>query len=109
MLQKNAFKTGKFLIGELKKLAKKFSIIGDVRGRGLFIGLELVDQNLIPEMDKAIYLVNRMKELGVLMSNDGLDKNVIKIKPPIIFSIDDSKRLIMLLDKVMAEDYMQLN
>ena len=43
------------------------------------------------------------------MSNDGLDKNVIKIKPPIIFSIDDSKRLIMLLDKVMAEDYMQMN
>ena len=60
-------------------------------------------------MDKAIYLVNRMKELGVLMSNDGLDKNVIKIKPPIIFSTDDSKRLIMLLDKVMAEDYMQMN
>ena len=108
-LQKNALKTGKFLVSELKKLAKKYSIIGNVRGRGLFIGLELVDQNLIPEMDKAIYLVNRMKELGVLMSNDGLDKNVIKIKPPIIFSIDDSKRLIMLLDKVMAEDYMQLN
>ena len=60
-------------------------------------------------MDKAIYLVNRMKELGVLMSNDGLDKYVIKIKPPIIFSIDDSKRLIKLLDKVMAEDYMQMN
>ena len=38
-----------------------------------------------------------------------LDKNVIKIKPTIIFSIDDSKRLIMLPDKVMAEDYMQLN
>ena len=108
-LQKNAFKTGKFLIGELKKLAKKFSIIGDVRGKGLFIGFELVDQNLTPETDKAIYLVNRMKELGVLMSNDGLNKNVIKIKPPIIFSIDDSKRLIMLLDKVMAEDYMQMN
>ena len=108
-LQKNALKTGKFLVSELKKLAKKYSIIGNVRGRGLFIGLELVDQNLIPEMDKAIYLVNRMKELGVLMSNDGLDKNVIKIKPPIIFSIDDSKRLIMLLDKVMAEDYMQMN
>ena len=108
-LQKNALKTGKFLVSELKKLAKKYSIIGNVRGRGLFIGLELVNQNLIPEMDKAIYLVNRMKELGVLMSNDGLDKNVIKIKPPIIFSIDDSKRLIMLLDKVMAEDYMQMN
>ena len=46
---------------------------------------------------------------STLFANDGLDKNVIKIKPPIIFSIDDSKRLIMLLDKVMAEDYMQMN
>ena len=50
-----------------------------------------------------------MKELGVLMSNDGLDKNVIKIKPPMIFSIDDSKKLILLLDKVLGEDYMISN
>ena len=47
-----------------------------------------------------------MKELGVLMSNDGLDKNVIKIKPPLIFSIKDSKKLIMLLEKVFSEDFM---
>ena len=46
---------------------------------------------------------------GVLMSNDGLDKNVIKIKPPMIFSIDDSKKLILLLDKVLGEDYMISN
>ena len=73
------------------------------------MGIELVSKNKDPLAEQASYLVNRMKELGVLMSNDGLDKNVIKIKPPIIFSIDDSKRLIMLLDKVMAEDYMQMN
>ena len=71
--------------------------------------VELVNQDLVPEKHKAIYLVNRMKELGVLMSNDGLDKNVIKIKPPMIFSIDDSKKLILLLDKVLGEDYMISN
>ena len=87
-------------------MSKKYPIIGDVRGRGLFLGLELVDKNLNPEARKAVYLVNRMKELGVLMSNDGIDKNVIKIKPPLIFSIEDSKKLIILLEKVFAENFM---
>jgi len=105
-LQKNAYMTGKYLINGLKELAKKFPVIGDVRGKGLFIGVELVDPNLNPRMDKAIYLVNRMKELGVLMSNDGLDKNVIKIKPPIIFSKIDVDRLLTLLKKVLEEDFM---
>ena len=106
-LQKNALKTGRFLISELKKLSKKYSIIGNVRGKGLFIGVELVNQNLVPEMHKAIYLVNRMKELGVLMSYDGLDKNVIKIKPPIVFSKIDALRLLTLLNRVFAEDFMR--
>jgi len=105
-LQKNAYMTGKYLINGLNELAKKFPVIGDVRGKGLFIGVELVDPNLNPRMDKAIYLVNRMKELGVLMSNDGLDKNVIKIKPPIIFSKIDVDRLLTLLKKVLEEDFM---
>ena len=67
----------------------------------------MVDKNLNPETEKANYLVNRMKELGVLMSNDGLDKNVIKIKPPLIFSIKDSKKLILLLEKELKENYMR--
>ena len=59
------------------------------------------------ETEKSDYLVNRMKELGVLMSNDGLDKNVIKIKPPLIFSIEDSKKLLLLLEKVFKENFMK--
>jgi len=105
-LQRNALKIGTFLKNELKSLSKKYPIIGNIRGKGLFIGIELVDKDLNPETEKANYLVNRMKELGVLMSNDGLDKNVIKIKPPLIFSIKDSKKLIMLLEKVFSEDFM---
>ena len=57
--------------------------------------------------EKAKYLVNRMKALGVLMSNDGLDKNVIKIKPPLILSVKDSKKLLILLEKVFKENFMK--
>ena len=67
----------------------------------------MVDKDLNPESEKAHYLVNRMKELGVLMRNDGLDKNVIKIKPPLIFSIEDSKKLLILLKKVLEENFMK--
>ena len=108
-LQLNADKTGLYLKTKLKQLAKKFPLIGDVRGKGLFIGMELVNEQLYPQADKAVYLVNRMKDLGILMSNDGLDKNVIKIKPPIIFSIEDSDKLVTILDKVFGEDFMLSN
>ena len=67
----------------------------------------MVDKDLNPETEKAHYLVNRIKELGVLMSNDGLDKNVIKIKPPLIFSIEDSKKLLLLFEKVLKENFMR--
>ena len=106
-LQRNALKTGQFLKDGLKNLSKKYPIIGNVRGKGLFIGVELVDKDLNPETEKAHYLVNRMKELGVLMSSDGLDKNVIKIKPPLIFSVEDSKKLLLLLEKVLKENFMK--
>ena len=106
-LQTNALKTGLFLKDGLKNLSKKYPIIGNIRGKGLFIGVELVDKDLNPETEKTNYLVNRMKELGVLMSNDGLDKNVIKIKPPLIFSVEDSKKLLILLEKVFKENFMK--
>ena len=105
-LQSNAKKIGKYLKESLNKLAKKHSIIRDVRGTGLFIGFELVNDKLVPQAEKANYLVNRMKEMGVLMSTDGLEKNVIKIKPPIIFSFSDTDRMLTLLEKVFNEDFM---
>ena len=84
-LQENALETGNYLKTELKKMQKEFPIIGDVSGRGLFLGIELTDSDLNPQTDKATYLANRMKELGILMSTDGKDMNVMKIKPPMVF------------------------
>tara|TARA_B100001250_G_scaffold141374_1_gene120956 strand:- start:9226 stop:12252 length:3027 start_codon:yes stop_codon:yes gene_type:complete len=106
-LQKNALLTGGYLKKQLIKLAKKYPIIGDVRGQGLFLGIELSDSELKPLKDHADYLANRMKEFGVLMSTDGPDDNVIKIKPPIIFNKEDCDKLIFYLDKIFEEDYMK--
>ncbi|GAB1307906.1 aminotransferase class III-fold pyridoxal phosphate-dependent enzyme [Urechidicola sp. KH5] len=106
-LQQNALEVGTYLKQELKQLATEFPIIGDVRGEGLFLGIELVDSDKNPLANQTSYLVNRMKEFGVLMSTDGPDHNVIKIKPPLVFNIKNADYLLTYLKKVLQEDFMQ--
>ena len=57
--------------------------------------------------EQATYLANRMKDLGILMSTDGKDNNVLKIKPPLVFSVENAKELLSGLRTVMLEDYMK--
>ncbi len=106
-LQEHALKIGEFLKSELQSLAKVFPIIGDVRGQGLFLGFELVDIDLNPLGDKADYLANRMKDYGILMSTDGPDHNVLKIKPPMVFSLENAEELLFYLGKVFGEDFIK--
>ena len=108
-LQENALIVGNYLKDKLKYLASIYSVIGDVRGQGLFLGFELVDKNKNPQTEKASYLANRMRELGVLVSTDGKDNNVLKIKPPMIFSIENADELIFRLDQVFKEDFMGID
>ena len=84
-LQQNALEVGNFLKTGLKELAKKYPIIASVRGQGLFLGIELTDEERNPLSEQTAYLANMMKENGILMSTDGPDHNVLKIKPPLIF------------------------
>jgi len=105
-LQENALNVGEFLKSELILLAKEFPIIGDVRGQGLFIGVELVGANKNPLAAQTEYLINRMKDHGILMSSDGPDHNVLKIKPPMVFSEAHAKDLIYYLRKILNEDFM---
>ena len=105
-LQNNANETGDYLKSELNKLSEKFPIIGDVRGLGLFLGIELVDSEKKPLPRLCSYVVNRMKEHGILMSIDGPDHNVIKIKPPLVFNQTHAKEVLFYLEKVLAEDLM---
>ncbi len=107
-LQEHALQIGEFLKAELKALSKEFPIIGDVRGQGLFLGIELVDAELNPLAAQTDYLANRMKDHGILMSTDGPDYNVLKIKPPLVFTKENAKELIFYLKKICAENFMQL-
>ncbi|MEJ1222409.1 aminotransferase class III-fold pyridoxal phosphate-dependent enzyme [Sediminicola sp. 1XM1-17] len=107
-LQARALEVGTYLKLELNKLAVEFPIIGDVRGEGLFLGIELVDSSLKPLAEQTDYLANRMKDHGILMSTDGPDHNVLKIKPPMVFTRENAEELIFYLRKILAEDYMEM-
>lgn len=106
-LQSKALETGSYLLEGLRSLQESHRIIGDVRGHGLFLGFELNGPELCPLPDQASYLVNRMKSLGVLMSTDGPDDNVIKIKPPLVFNKHHADYLLECLERVLGEDFMK--
>lgn len=108
-LQENAQRVGSYLKDGLQKLKQEFPIIGDVRGQGLFLGFELADENKLPLSEQAAYLANRMKDLGILMSTDGKDDNVLKIKPPMVFSKSNADELLWRLKTVFQEDFMRIN
>lgn len=105
-LQENALATGEYLKAGLRDLQKRFPVIGDVRGQGLFLGFELVDDRCRPLGGQAEYLANRMRDLGILMSTDGRDHNVLKIKPPMVFSRANADELLFRLETVLSEDAM---
>ena len=107
-LQQNAKDVGDYLKSMLNELKVKYPIIGDVRGFGLFLGIELVrdPQSLEPADKEADQIVNSMKEKGILISTDGPDHNVLKIKPPLVFAKDNAIQLVETLNGVLNEaDY----
>lgn len=109
-LQQNASEVGQYLMQGLNELKSSYPIIGDVRGMGLFLGIELIKNDALkPATSQATYLANRMRELGILMSTDGPYDNVLKIKPPMVFSKKDSDFLLATLVRVLKEDFMQVH
>jgi 4-aminobutyrate aminotransferase-like enzyme len=93
---------------KLKQRSKKFLMIEEVRGQGLFLGIELVDDHLNPLAEKTDYVVNRMKKFGILMSYDGPDHNLIKIKQPLTFTKENAREVLFYLQKVLAEDFIKI-
>ena len=100
-LIENAEKIGGYLKAELLKIKDDFDYLGDIRGPGLFIGLDIVDnkENKKPDREKAIEIVEILKSKGVLISNAGQYRNVLKLRPPLVF---DSSHADFLLDELRA-------
>ncbi len=103
-LQKRALEVGNYLSNLLVKLKEKNSLIGDVRGRGLFLGVELNRDpvTLEPAGAEADRVINEMKERCILLSTDGPGHNVIKIKPPLVFNEENAHFLAETLDYILT-------
>ncbi len=98
-LQKNALEVGHYLRDGLRKLAERYSAIGDVRGAGLFIGVEIVSDRVArtPDARLTTRIVNGLRERRVLISASGPNANILKIRPPLVFQKEHAD---LLLDKL---------
>ncbi|HXN51303.1 MAG TPA: aminotransferase class III-fold pyridoxal phosphate-dependent enzyme [Candidatus Acidoferrum sp.] len=105
-LQDRALRVGKYWIAELRKLQECHRLIGDVRGSGLFLGIDLVRdrETCEPATEEANYVVNRLRECGILVGTDGPQHNVIKLRPPLIFSESDADLFVTTLESILQED-----
>jgi 4-aminobutyrate aminotransferase-like enzyme/Ser/Thr protein kinase RdoA (MazF antagonist) len=108
-LQERALRVGSYWIARLEELRRRHSLIGDVRGSGLFLGIDLVRDLATrePATEEASYVVNRLRDRGVLCGTDGPYHNVIKLRPPLIFSEADADEFVNTLESVLAEDAAQ--
>lgn len=103
-LQQNAHATGHYLAERLEILAQKFEPIGDVRGAGLYIGVEIVNDRAARTPDKVATadIVNGMRARNVLVGTAGKHGNVIKIRPPLCFNRDHADMLVSALSETLS-------
>lgn len=105
-LLQNVAEVGEYLRTELRKLQETVEPIGDVRGHGLFIGIEWVSDRDAKEPDPAdaVRMVNRLKEKGILISNAGAYRNVLKIRPPLVFKREQADQFLATFTSILNEE-----
>ena len=86
----------------LKELQSRYDVIGDVRGSGLFIGVEIVKENSNePNTALAQHIKNEFRKANILISTDGPFDNVLKSKPPLCFSRENAKEVVGCLERIL--------
>jgi 4-aminobutyrate aminotransferase-like enzyme len=108
-LQQNACDVGAHWMAQLRALQASNAIIGEVRGAGLFLGIDLVNDRATrePAPEQAWYVVNGLRDRGILAGTDGPHHNVIKLRPPLIFSETDADLFVATLAEILEEDASQ--
>ena len=104
-IQQNALEVGTHLKAALHDLEDKHPLIGEVRGLGLMLGVELVRhrQTKEPANTEAADVMDKLKHRGVLIGKGGLFGNTLRIKPPMCLNKDDADFLVDCLDEILAE------
>jgi 4-aminobutyrate aminotransferase-like enzyme len=98
----NAAKVGAYLRQGLLTLAERHPVIGDVRGEGLLLGVELTDEAREPATGHARKMTEAMRERGILLGATGPAGNVLKIRPPLVLEREHADLLLQALDEVLA-------
>ncbi|TVU62056.1 aspartate aminotransferase family protein [Paenarthrobacter nitroguajacolicus] len=100
-LMKNSLKVGVKIQTELRQLTQGLEQVAETRGSGLFVGVDIVTDasSLTPDGDTAARIVNELREERILISASGAQGNVLKLRPPMSFSMNDADRLIEALDR----------
>ena len=103
-LRESVGTVGAWLKGELAKRQPRSAAIGDVRGHGLFIGVEMVKPGASKEPDekRTVEVVNKLKDKGFLTSNAGAFRNVVKIRPPLVFTRAHAEEFLKAFDETIA-------
>ena len=103
-LQDHAREVGDLLLVRLRSLLADHPLVGDIRGSGLFLGIELVKdrETLEPAAAAAAEVSNRMRDRGILLGTDGPFHNVIKIRPPMPFTAADAEQLAVTLAETLS-------
>lgn len=105
-LQDNAKTTGKYYLSLFRELQKEFPCIGDVRGSGLFIGVDLVsDPEKTAHTELAAHVKNRLRERHILIGTDGPYDHVLKSKPPLCFTRQNAERVVSEVNEILKEFY----
>ncbi|HEX6262769.1 MAG TPA: aspartate aminotransferase family protein [Actinomycetota bacterium] len=104
-LQQNAYKVGDYLMRGLKDLEDRYDVVGEVRGKGLMIGVELVKdgESKEPGAEEAGRVMQRAKDEGLLVGKGGLYGNVLRLSPPLTITEDEAARAIETLDVTFGE------
>ena len=102
-LQQNAFTMGTRLMNGLCDLQKIYPVIGDVRGMGLFIGVELIQPDGSEATALCAYVKNRMRDHRILIGSEGPKDNILKIRPPLTIEADDVDMILAVMANILAE------
>jgi len=103
-LIENAAEVGAYALQKFTELKERYEVIGDVRGNGLFFGMDLVSDRSkkTPDAGLAKRVVNEMRNKGILMGNIGEHGNILKLRPPLCFSRENTDLLFETLDEVFS-------
>jgi 4-aminobutyrate aminotransferase-like enzyme len=104
-LQQNALAVGGYLSAGLNAMAERHAAIGDVRGNGLFKSVELVADrdSREPAGELARHVVNSLRNNGVLAGSIGVDDNILKLRPPLVFTNENADFFLQVLEKIFDE------